>query len=730
VQRPFGTWHSPLPAAAIASQGLRLGSVAIDGGDIYWIEGRPAEGGRNVLVCQRPDGSINDMTPPPFNVRTRVHEYGGGAYVVSRGVVYFSNYSDQRMYRLAGSSGQNPVCVAITPPGERFYADCIIDEGRRRLVGVREDHDGAGTTAGAGAGSAKEPVNALVSIPLDGGEHPGDVIASGYDFYSTPRLSPDGLRLSWLAWRHPQMPWDGTELWVADVTESGALANAARVAGGETESIYQPGWSPDGALYYVSDRAGWWTLYRSDRSDRSGRSDRSTRSNRSDRSLRSGRSLRSSDRSLDGANDANDVNGPNGPNDWNDPNDSNEPNAPNDTPVLRHPPDRSEFGRPQWVFGAATWAFAGPSRIAAAYTQRGRWHLAVIDAATGSWRRVETDLEPQEWLVATGSEAVLVAASATRLSAVVRVNLESDSVEIVRESANVELDPADISVAEATDFPTVDGRTAHAFYYPPRNGQYVAPPGERPPVIAIGHGGPTTATTGTLDLRIQFWTTRGFGVVDVNYGGSSGYGREYRERLKGQWGVVDVADMVASVRHLVAEGRADPLRLMIRGGSAGGYTALAALTFHPGVFTAAASYYGISDIEVLARDTHKFESRYLDSLIGPYPAMRDLYRARSPIHHIDRLSCPLILFQGLEDKVVPPNQSQMMADAVRTRKLPVAYLTFEGEQHGFRKAETIVRSLEAELYFYGVVLGFAPADPLQPVRIDNPPAPGRGQSGT
>jgi dipeptidyl aminopeptidase/acylaminoacyl peptidase len=653
VQKPFGTWRSPLPAAAIASQGLRRSRVGVDAGDIYWIEGRPGEGGRNVLMRRGRDGAVAEIVPAPFNVRTRVHEYGGGAYIVSGGVVYFSNFTDQRVYQLDASSTRERSSAEprpLTPPGERFYADFVADRPRRRLICVREDH-----------GVAGEPLNALVAIPLDGGEHQGEVIVSGYDFYSTPRLSPDGRRLSWLSWRHPQMPWDGTELWVADVTGSGALASAVRVAGSESESIYQPGWSPDGSLYYVSDRTGWWRLYRSE--------------------------------------------------------------VPNDDPaVIRRPPDHSEFGRPQWVFGTATWAFAGRSRIAVAYTQRGRWQLAVVEAATGSWRRVETDLEPQDWLVTDGMDAILVAGSATRISSVVRLNLDSGSVDVVRESAAVTLDPDDISVAEAIEFPTGNGRAAHAFYYPPRNRHYDAPAGERPPLVAIGHGGPTTATTGTLDLRIQFWTTRGFGVVDVNYGGSSGYGREYRQRLAGQWGIVDVADMVAAVRYLVEQDRADPHRLIIRGGSAGGYTALAALTFHPGVFSAGASYYGISNIEILARDTHKFESRYLDTLIGPYPAMRDEYRARSPIHHVDRLSCPLILFQGLEDTVVPPNQSEMMANAVRAKKLPVACLTFEGEQHGFRKAETIIRSLEAELVFYGAVFGFEPGDRLPPIEIDNLPS--------
>jgi dipeptidyl aminopeptidase/acylaminoacyl peptidase len=683
-----------LTAAAVASQALRFGGVAADGDDIYWIESRPGEGGRSVLVRRSPDGAITDVVPAGFNVRTRVHEYGGGAYVVSGGRVYFSNFADQRVYTLAESGP-----VALTLPGACFYADFIVDDRRRRLIAVREDHTAEG-----------EAVNTLVSIPLprevntpvvqteqssmsiDGGAQPdadgglsaGTVIASGADFYSTPRLSPDGRQLIWLTWRHPQMPWDGTELWLADVLDDGTLGAAAQVAGGASESIYQPGWSPDGALYYVSDRDGWWRIYRSGRSEGSSRSDRSA---------------------SDG--DA--------------------------TSVLMNPPADAEFGRPQWVFGTATWGFAGPGRLVTAYTQRGRWHLAVVDVATGAWRNLnpgsgtrgsgldsgENEIEPHDWLVTTGTHAILVAGSAAMADAVVRLDVESGVVETLRESSGLRLDPLDLSVAEPIEFETTGGRTAHAFYYAPRNAACSAPDGELPPLIAIGHGGPTTATAGTLDPKVQFWTTRGFAVVDVNYGGSSGYGRDYRERLAGQWGIVDVADMVNAARHLVVAGKADPHRLIIRGGSAGGYTTLAALTFHAGVFGAGASYYGISDIEVLASDTHKFESRYLDRLVGPYPEMRDVYRARSPIHFVDQVSCPVILFQGLEDKVVPPNQSQMMADAVRAKGLPVAYLTFEGEQHGFRRAETIIRSLEAELFFYGVVFGFEPADRIEPVPVDN-----------
>jgi dipeptidyl aminopeptidase/acylaminoacyl peptidase len=624
---PYGTWVSPLAAATVAAAGLRLGAVAVDGHDIYWLEGRPIEGGRNVLVRRTADGTLEDVTPREVNVRTRVHEYGGGAYAVADGSVYFVNFRDQRVYRMEHEGVAEP----LTPEGECFYADFAVDRARRQLVCVREDHTGTG-----------EPVNALVRIPLTGELSAGELIASGYDFYSTPRFSPDGSQLAWLAWRHPQMPWDGTELWVADVTADGSLERARHIAGSAAESVYQPGWSPDGTLYFVSDRDGWWKIYR----------------------LR-GESIE---------------------------------------PVVRNPPPDAEFGRPQWVFGSATWVFADPDRLVAAYTRGGRWRLATVHVHTGLLTDVPADLAPLEWMAATPEHVVLVGGSADRPDAVVRLDLTRFYAEELRSSSAVEVDPGYVSTPEAIEFPTEEARTAHAFYYAPRNKSFVAPRGERPPLIVIGHGGPTTAARATFDLAVQFWTSRGFAVADVNYSGSSGYGREYRQRLNGEWGVLDVADIVNVARYLVTQGKADVRRLVVRGGSAGGYTSLAALTFYPGVFRAGASYYGISDVEVLLHDTHKFEARYLDTLIGPYPAMRDTYRARSPIHHVDRLACALILFQGLEDKVVPPNQSQMMADAVRAKGLPVEYLTFEGEQHGFRRADTIVRALEAELAFYQRVL--------------------------
>ena len=644
---PYGTWTSPISAKTVAEQGLRLGFVALDGDDIYWLEGRPHEGGRNALVRRNAAGAIADVTPRDHNVRTRVHEYGGGAYVVSKSFIYYSNFLDQRLYRILGSGAPD----AITPEGQWFYADAAIDDRRQRLVCVREDHSKAG----------HEPVTTLVSITLDGAPDAGEVIASGYDFYSTPRLSPDGTRLAWLSWRHPQMPWDGTELWIASVTDAGTLADPALIAGGPHESIYQPGWSPDGTLYFSSDRTGWWSLYKCD--------------------------VRSAKCEV--------------------------------VPVLWQPLDEAEFGRPQWLFGWATWAFADERRIAAAYVRRGRWTLATIDTEAGTIADVPTDLEPLEWLTATPTHAVYVASSPDTAPTVARTNLATGGTELVRSSSTLQLDRRHISIPEAIEFPTEGGVTAHAFYYPPTNLDFAALPSDRPPLVVVSHGGPTTQTKAVLDLQVQFWTSRGFAVVDVNYGGSSGYGREYRERLHWQWGIVDVDDNINAAKHLVEEGKADPDRLIIRGGSAGGYTTLAALAFHPEVFGAGASYYGVSDVEALAKDTHKFESRYLDTMIGPYPAARDLYHDRSPIHFIDRLSCALILFQGLEDKVVPPDQSEKMADAVRAKGLPVAYIAFEGEQHGFRRAETIIRCLEAELFFYGAVFRFTPAGGLTPIKIDN-----------
>ena len=571
-----------------------------------------------------------DATPPGANVRTRVQEYGGAAYLVSRGVIYYSELSDQRLYRLKPGG----VSESMTPSGDWFYADATIDRTHERLVCVREDHTVPG----------REAQTALVLLPLDARAAVPQVIASGYDFYSSPRFSPDGAQLAWLAWRHPQMPWDGTELWLADVAPSGELERSRLIAGGDAESIGQPGWSPDGALHFVSDRTGWWNLYR--------------------------------------------VRG--------------------DITEAVYPID-AECGRPQWTLGTTTWTFAGPSTLVVACAEQGTWRLLGFTPRVGgpltpADRRLLTDMEPGELLAATAAHVVFIGGSSGTHDAVLRIDLATGRTEPLRSASTDPVNLDVLSLPEAIEFPTEGGRTAHAFFYPPRNAAFAAPDGERPPLIVVSHGGPTAAATGRFNLEIQFWTSRGFAVVDVNYGGSSGFGRAYRERLNGQWGVVDVDDCVNAARYLAAKGFVDGARLIIRGRSAGGYTTLAALAFRPDVFKAGASYYGVGDLELLAHDTHKFESRYLDRLVGPYPASRDLYRARSPIHHADRLSCPVIFFQGLDDRVVPPEQAENMAAAVRAKGLKVSLVTFAGEAHGFRRADTILRCLEEEAGFYGSVL--------------------------
>jgi dipeptidyl aminopeptidase/acylaminoacyl peptidase len=663
---PYGTWTSPLTAARVTAGALGFEHLLLDAGDLYWAERRPSEGGRTVVVRRGDDGRVSDVTPPGFDARTRVHEYGGAAYTVDRGTVYFANFADQRLYRQTGLGTPVP----LTRAGY-FYADCIVDPARGRLICVREDHTVESGPPGASL-TAADPVGAIVAVPLAGG--PELVLVSGADFYSNPRVSPDGSRLAWLEWQHPAMPWDETELWVGAMDARGSLAWRTKVAGGSGESIFQPEWAPDGRLYFVSDRTGWWNLYRTDGPQPPASS-----------------GTRAGGRSRDGG------------------------SVPPAVEAIH--PMAAEFGRPQWMFGERTYAFITADRLALTYTESGRWRMALLETAPRKFEPIGLALEPTDGVVATGRDVFFIGGSATEPTAVARMSLAAVEAEIVRSSARDRLDAEWVSVPEAITFQS-DGETVHAFAYVPANPSYRAPEGERPPLLVLTHGGPTGATLDVLDERLQFWTSRGFAVLDVNYRGSTGYGRDYRDRLKGQWGLVDVADAVNGARSMIAAGRADPNRVIIRGGSAGGFTTLAALTFHD-VFRAGASYYGISDIETLARDTHKFESRYLESLIGPYPAAREHYRQRSPIHFVDRLSAALILFQGLEDRVVPPSQSEKMVEAARRKGLPVAYLAFEGEQHGFRRADTIVRSLEAELYFYGAVFGFTPADPIEPVPIDN-----------
>jgi dipeptidyl aminopeptidase/acylaminoacyl peptidase len=637
--QPYGRWRSPITSDLIVAGTIGLSQPSLDGQDVYWIEQRPSEAGRNVVVRRDAAGKMTDLTPTSFNARTRVHEYGGGAYVTVAGRVYFSNFADQRLYRQDPGKVPSP----LTPAAALRYADAVVDRARRQLVCVREDH----------TDKARPAVNGLVSLSLDGDPSGGRILVSGNDFYASPRLSPDGGRLAWLTWNHPSMPWDGTELWAGHFDSAGSLAGLELVAGGSAESIFQPEWSPDGELHFVSDRSGWWNLYR----------------------YRAGQ-------------------------------------------VESLCPLEAEFGLPQWVFGMSTYAFIEPRQVLCTYQAGGTWQLARLDTDTRRLTTVAVPYTSISGLRATPERAVFIGGSPIEGSAVVLLDLATDQLDVIRTSSNVTIDPGYFSSPQPIEFPTEQGLTAHALLYGPRNRDFAAPTEEGPPLLVLSHGGPTGAASTALSLGIQYWTSRGFAVVDVNYGGSTGYGRKYRQRLDGRWGIVDVDDCVNAARHLVQRGLVDGQRLAIRGGSAGGYTALAALTFRD-VFKAGASHYGICDLEALAKDTHKFESRYLDRLIGPYPERQDLYRERSPIHFTDRLSCPLILFQGLEDEVVPPAQAEAMFEAVRRKGLPVAYVAFAGEQHGFRKAENIKRALDGELYFYSKIFGFDLAEPVEPVPIAN-----------
>ncbi len=638
--KPYGSWKSPITSALIVSKSVGLNQPTIDGRDIYWVEMRPSEGGRNVIVRLDPAGTITEINPPPFNARNRVHEYGGGDYVVRNGLVCFSNFADQRVYKQLSGLPLQP----ITPEAALRYADPIFDDQRGRLICVREDHTVSGS----------EAVNTLVGLKLENSESGGEILVSGNDFYSSPRLSRDGSRLAWLSWNHPNMPWDESELWVAEVSANGALINAKCVAGGNKESIFQPEWSPDGKLYFVSDRTGWWNLYR--------------------------------------------VTG----------NEEIEPLTQID----------AEFGMPQWVFGMSCYAFESADKIVCTYSDRGIFHLATIDTQAREMQPISTTYSDVSYVRAAPGLAVFRAGSPTQPLSIVRLDLATGNLEELRRSSTLEIDPGYLSIPQAIEFPTENGLTAHAFFYPPQNQDYRAPEHELPPLLVKSHGGPTSAAVSAQSLHIQYWTSRGIAVLDVNYGGSTGYGRAYRERLKDKWGVVDVDDCVYGARHLVERGEVDGNRLMITGGSAGGYTTLCALTFRD-TFKAGASHYGVSDAEALAKETHKFESRYLDGLIGPYPERQDIYYQRSPINFTDRLSCSAIFFQGLEDKVVPPNQAEMMVAALREKGIPVAYVPFEGEQHGFRQAKNIQRALDGELYFYSRVFGFDLAEPVEPVEIEN-----------
>jgi dipeptidyl aminopeptidase/acylaminoacyl peptidase len=633
-QAPYGTWHSPLAAADLAGSAIALNYVAILEKTPYWVESRPAEGGRSVIVTSAGNGAVKELTPPGFNARTRVHEYGGTPYAIGRDALYFSNFTDQRLY--AHRHGSEP--VALTPAAYR-YADYELDPTGKRLFCVREDHTGSG-----------EARNAIVVIDT-ATNGPGKVLFDGSDFVAYPRLSPDGRRLAWIAWNHPDMPWDATTLYVATLTDSG-LSDITAITRGAEESVSEPRWDGDGTLYFVSDRSNWWNLYRY-----------------RDGEVGSALAL------------------------------------------------EAEISGPLWNLGQSSYALDGHGRAVVRYTIAARDKLGVVKLSSGKLTPLDLPFTSLSNIQLTGLDtAVAIAASPTEEAALVSIDLHAGGYRVLRAPGSLRLEKPFISIPEAIEFPTDAGLTAHAFYYPPTNPDFTGLEGEKAPLIVKVHGGPTSHSKPELAMSIQYWTSRGFALLDVNHGGSTGFGRSFRQRLNDNWGVVDVRDVVAAARYLIEQGRVDGNRAAIRGGSAGGFTVLAALTFHD-VFKAGANYYGVSDLEALAQDTHKFESRYLDRLVAPLPEGRAIYEARAHIRHLENFKAALITFQGSDDKVVPPSQSRAIVAALKAKGVPVAYVEFAGEQHGFRKAENIVRSLESELVFYGRVFGFKPDGALPPVTL-------------
>jgi dipeptidyl aminopeptidase/acylaminoacyl peptidase len=644
---PYGTWSSPISAKMVAEAGVRLSAPWLEDGVVWWLEGRASESGRVVLVRHDPDGTTSDVVPAGFNVRTSVHEYGGGSYCIDRGVAFVSNFDDQRLYRIDPGAAPVPITPDVEARRHR-YADGRVTTNGQFWIGVRERH--------AESDRSKDVVHELVVLPTDGSSDPR-VIVDGRDFYAAPRISPDGARLCFLAWDLPWMPWDGCELHVADIAEDGSVSNVGHLAGMDgVESIWQPEWSPAGDLVFASDRSGWWNL----------------------------------EQITDGVR------------------------------TTLHTAE-AEFGYPAWSFGVRSFAFLGDGRIVCGSDSDGFTHFGVLDPASGALTELELGLDSwgAPYVCAEGGHAIVVAASTASPTQVARVDIASGTVETLRASTEVVVFMTLFSAPRVIEFPTEGGLTAHAFFYPPANPDFQAPDGERPPLIVESHGGPTGNASGAFSLGVQFWTSRGFAVVDVDYGGSTGYGRAYRERLNGQWGVVDLDDCVNAARYLVGEGEADGDRLLITGGSAGGYTTICALTFTD-EFAAGSTYFGIADLEQFAGgETHKFELEYEHTLVGPYPERADIYRERSPIHFTDRITTPMLVLQGADDRVVPPSQAELIVAALRERGVAHAYLLYEGEGHGFRKAENIIGSLEAELSFYAQVLGFEPAGAIPRLEIAN-----------
>ena len=619
-KRPYGNWPASITSELVTRAAPSINHIQSNDDRLFWVENRPWEAGRNVIMCRNRDGSFRDLLPPPYSHHSKVHEYGGMAYTVTDKQLYFVNAADQCIYQLDLSNDGDP--VPITAPGLRFV-DLVVDKSNQQIIAVCEQHPKTHDFK-------KEPDNFLVAISMAADNPEIHTLVSGADFYAYPCISPDGQTLAWIQWNHPHMPWDCTQLWQAEIDKQGLL-NPVLVTGSENDqAIFQPRWSPDNRLFYVSDKQNWWNIYSVDRG------------------------------------------------------------------IIVEM--AAEFATPLWQFGMSTYDFVDADTLGCLWTQQGIWHCGFINLHSGELTQIDCEYTSMQSACNHQGNLYLVAGAPVLADQLVTVN-QQGTTNSVYSPASVNLSVADLSRPESIGFTTADGQPVQAFFYLPTHSQYQGQDGELPPLIVICHGGPTGATSSNLNLKIQYWTNRGFAVVDINYRGSTGFGRKFRHSLASNWGIADVEDTQYVVNYLIEQKKVDPERCIIRGGSAGGYTVLSALTFTD-AFKAGASLYGIGDLETLAKDTHKFESRYLDKLVGPYPQAREIYRQRSPIHHVHRLSCPVIFLQGLEDQVVPANQAEMMVDSLKERNIEVEYITFADEGHGFRKANNIIRALEAEYSFY------------------------------
>ena len=636
--KKYGSWESPVKASLIAEGTPRnpLSEILIDKNIIYWIESRPKENGRNVIVMKENNDSPKDILPKEFNARNSVHEYGGGVYSVKNGIIYFTNWDDQRIYKIQDNKIK-PITPVSKPNKSIRFADLNISPDEKNLVCVMETHH------------QNSVENEIVIIPTDGTSEPKSLL-KGCDFYSSPRLNKNGTKIAWICWQHPNMPFDSTELHIADFSSNG-VKNHKKIAGGDDESVMQPKWNGN-QLLFISDKTGWWKINKHEN---------------------------------------------------------------NHSEVIIN--DNTDIAEAPWVFGLSNYSISGKNLITTLVNDSNR-EIIVLNLENYSEIRKTVPFSGIKYLSSNENFTCFVSGTTTSPETVTKTFSNIDNFDIIKYLSVFSMPKNLISTPQNITFPTTNNSVAYAWFYPAHNPEFKGPENDLPPLIVISHGGPTSGSSSTLSLAIQYWTSRGISVVDVNYRGSSGFGKKYRDSLKGNWGIYDTEDCIAAAKYLVERKLVNEEKIAIRGGSAGGYTTLCALSFHD-YFSAGASYYGVADAGALAKDTHKFESRYLDSLIAPYPKERKLYEERSPIFYVDNIKCPVIIFQGEEDMIVPKSQAEEMVKALDNKNIPYTYQLYNGEQHGFRKTENIIRSLESELLFYGSIFGFIPADKIPPININN-----------